>query len=206
MFFSDLKSILNKYKKKEITKEDYNIFLNKNIIVDSYIPIAKKYAMINSFCSEINKVIFDIGESNSTEIELYYLNYDINIVFSLLFGYTNIIISGDERNIENYDLIITSGFFDYVYEKCGKDYDDIVKKCNRLNGIDNLWVLSKLDEIFCNNANVKNMEKIKDIINNEIDKDKLKFINSISEINNPKMKDFLNNLEKSTVEEVKNRT
>ena len=193
MFFNDLKTVVDTYNRNEMTKEEYEKFLKDNIIVNKYIPIAKKYAMISSFCSEFNKVVFDVDKSNQTEIELY----------SLLFGYTNIIIASDERNITNYDLIMSSGLYDYIYIKCKNDYDNIIEKCNRLNGIDNLWILSKLNDIFCNPMNVENIEKIKDIINNEVDKDKLKFINSIVEFNNPQIKSFFNKLEKDTVNEVK---
>ena len=181
-----------------VSKEDFYQWLDENIEVETYIPITKKYALINVFSNRFNTEIYsDDGEIS----EIFNLIYDLESMFVFLFGYTDVFVRPKDRTVDNYDLIIKSGFFDYIMGFCKNDYLDLQKKCDRVCSIDNLILLNGLVKSL-SQPSVEDMEKIKDIINNEIDKDKLDVLKAIEEYNNPFLKKVIDSVSKKESAEI----
>lgn len=180
-----------------VSKEDFYQWLDENIEVETYIPITKKYALINVFSNRFNTEIYsDDGEIS----EIFNLIYDLESMFVFLFGYTDVFVRPKDRTVDNYDLIIKSGFFDYIMSFCKNDYLDLQKKCDRVCSIDNLILLNGLIKSL-SQPSVEDMEKIKNIINNEIDKDKLDVLKAIEEYNNPFLKKVIDSVSKKEIVE-----
>lgn len=181
-----------------VSKEDFYQWLDENIEVETYIPITKKYALINVFSNRFNTEIYsDDGEIS----EIFNLIYDLESMFVFLFGYTDVFVRPKDRTVDNYDLIIKSGFFDYIMSFCKNDYLDLQKKCDRVCSIDNLILLNGLIKSL-SQPSVEDMEKIKNIINNEIDKDKLDVLKAIEEYNNPFLKKVIDSVSKKEAAEI----
>lgn len=197
MKFTDLHDKMAQCVNGLISKEDFYSWLDENIKVKSYLSIATKYAIISMFSDKVTEEISEY--LNKKEATGYiYMTYDINVVFELLFKYVDIIVLSKNRTIENYDLVMQSGLYDYITSKCGKDYDDLVKKCDRASNIETMGIIRELSNIFVNPPSIEDIEKIKDIINNDIDKEKLEILKAIEEYNNPTLKKIVDNISKET--------
>ena len=108
-------------------------------------------------------------------------------MFVFLFAYTDIVVLSKNRTIENYDLIMKSGFFDYMMQYCKNDYESVIEKCNKVTGIEDVNIIKSFTMAIGSYPSVEEMERIRDIVNNEIDKDKLEIIKAVEEYNNPVM-------------------
>ena len=195
--FTDLHDKLAQIVNGLISKEDLYQWLDENIEVKSYIPITQKYAMINIFSDRFNTNVYnDSGELD----ELFNLMYDIESLFSFLFGYTDIFVRPKDRTADNYDLIIRSGFYDYMMQFCKSDYLDLISKCDRVCSIDNIVLLNGFVKSLTQ-PSVEDMERIRDIINNEIDKDKLDVLKAVEEYNNPFFKKIMDVVSKKELAE-----
>lgn len=200
--FTDLHDKLVAYNTKLINKEQLEKWLDENIEVKKYISLSTKYAIISVFVDNFNVSIGDKIDSGD-DMDYLYMTYDINLMFSLLFQYIDIPVVSKYRTIDNYDLIIESGFYDYLLDRCGKDYKILVEKCDRITGINNLIIVKELTNIFGNPPSVDDIERIKDLINNEIDIDKLNIIKAIEEYNNPNLKKIIDKVEKGINDDIK---
>lgn len=199
--FTDLHDKMVQRKTKLITKKDFEAWLKENVEVKPYLSIATKYAVISIFSDNMNKQIKDFYESEYQNFEYIYLTYDINLIFDLLFKYLDMIVLSKYRTAENYDLVMQSGFYDYMMGKCGVDYKNMVEKCDRATGIDNLSVIHELTTIFANPPSVEEIEKIRDIINNDINPEKLEILQAMAEYNNPTMKKIIDKASEESVRE-----
>lgn len=184
--FNDLHDKMFQSKSGLISKEDFFEWVGKNIEINTYIPITKKYALIRIFSDKFSDMVNNDLENEDNDY--IFLIYDINQVFVLLFAYTDMIILSQNRTIDNYDLIMESGLFDYIMKFCEKDYKLLIEKCDKVTGINDLNILKQFVSSIGNQPTVEDMKKIRDIINNEIDSDKLEIIKAVQEYNNPALK------------------
>lgn len=197
MKFTDLHDKMAQCVNGLISKESFYSWLDENIKVKSYLSIATKYAIISMFSDRLNQDISDYLEKKEATGYIYMM-YDINIMFELLFKYIEVIVLSKNRTIENYDLVMQSGLYDYIVDKCGSDYKNLVEKCDRASNIETMGIIRELSNIFVNPPSVEDMEKIKDIINNDIDKKKLQILKAVEEYNNPTLKKILDKASKIT--------
>mgnify|MGYP006956013679 CR=1 FL=1 len=202
--FNDLHDIMAQRNNGLISKEKLYLWLDENVQIKTYIPLVNKYAIIKLFSENIKSGMGEEGEYNTDAILLY---YDINQLFSLLFAYTDVVVTTKDRNLDNYDLIMTSGFYDYIYNYCGcgRDYDELVKKCDNTTGINSICIMEQIVQAIGKQPTVSEMRQMANIINNDIDKDKLELIKTIQEYNNPTMKKVVNAISKESAKEVMNK-
>lgn len=198
--FNDLHDKLAQKVNGLITKDDLYEWLNENIKISSYLPLIKKYALIRVFSDKFKDSMQDNIENEDDDF--IYLMYDINQLFTLLFAYTDMILLSKYKTLDNYDLIMKSGFFDYMMQFCETDYRELISKCDRLTGIDNLYIMKQFIQSIGNQPSVEDVEKIRDIINNEVDKEKLEIIKAVQEYNNPMLKKIIGNISKENIEDV----
>lgn len=197
--FNDLHDKLAQRKMGLITKENLYSWLDENMEVTSYLPITKKYAICKLFSDKFQE---QVKNNEDQDQDYIYLLYDLNCLFTLLFSYTDMIVISKHRTLVNYDLIIESGLYDYILSFCKEDYLRLVEKCDRVTGIDNLSTFMYFSTAIGKQPSVEEFERIKDIVNNELDKDKLDIIKVLQEYNNPMMKKIIDNVSKDAVIEV----
>lgn len=202
--FNDLHDIMAQRNNGLISKEKLYLWLDENVQIKTYIPLVNKYAIIKLFSENIKSGMGEEGEYNTDAILLY---YDINQLFSLLFAYTDVIVTTKDRSLDNYDLIMTSGFYDYIYNYCGcgRDYDELVKKCDNTTGINSICIMEQIVQAIGKQPTVFEMRQMANIINNDVDKDKLELIKTIQEYNNPTMKKVVDAISKESAREVMNK-
>lgn len=202
--FNDLHHIMAQRNNGLISKEKLYLWLDENVQIKTYIPLVNKYAIIKLFSENIKSGMGEEGEYNTDAILLY---YDINQLFSLLFAYTDIVVTTKDRSLDNYDLIMTSGFYDYIYNYCGcgRDYDELVKKCDNTTGINSICIMEQIVQAIGKQPTVSEMRQMANIINNDVDKDKLELIKTIQEYNNPTMKKVVDAISKESAKEVMNK-
>ena len=204
MFFRDIKLVLEQYLNGESSIEEIQKIVD-DLTIETYLPIIKKYAAIGIFNKRLAELISDMDKTTNEDIVAYYITYDVEKAFIILDSYAGIYSSFDERTANNYDLIISSGFYRMILSKCREDVNIFENICNRNCGINNVWIMNQLNEIFCSSTNVANVEKIADIINNQINKDTLDKMNAIQLLTNPTLNAIVNNLQKETADKVMNR-
>lgn len=204
MLFRDIKTVLEQYIKGDSGIEEVQKIVD-GLTIETYLPIIKKYAAVSMFNKRLVELISNMDKTTSEDIVAYYITYDVEKVFVILDSYAGIYSTFDERTTENYDLLISSGFYRMILAKCREDVHMFDNICNRNCGINNVWIMNQLSEIFCSSANVNNVEKIADIINNKINKNTLDKLNAIQLLTNPTLNTMINNLQKETADEVMNR-
>ena len=204
MLFRDIKLILEQYVKGEVGV-DKLIELVKGLDVKFYLPIIQKYAQINVFNKRLTELISDADRSTNEDVQAYYITYDVENMFVILNAYAGIISANEERSAENYDLVMSSGFYDMIIDQCKNDVAEFERLSRRICGIENIWILNELHDIFCSNGNLQNVEKIADIINNGLDKDVLDKLNAVQLLTSPTLNALVNSLQKETADEVMNR-
>ena len=183
--FNDLHNKLLQRVDNLISRDELYDWLDNNLEVKNYLPLTTKYAEIRIFSDKFK----DDVDSNidDKDVDFIYFVYDLNQLFVFLFAYTDIVVLSKNRTIENYDLIMKSGFFDYMMQYCKNDYESVIEKCNKVTGIEDVNIIKSFTMAIGSYPSVEEMERIRDIVNNEIDKDKLEIIKAVEEYNNPVM-------------------
>lgn len=179
-------------------------FETSDIVVRSYVPLAEKFASIRRIGKEINLNIDDFINNENFGYDYIYLKYELEKYFTLIEKYTNLIIKKDEKTLENYDILMSSGVFDYINKICEKDYNDFSNLCDRVVGIDNLSITRQLSNLLTTEVVSKNLKNIKRSIDG-ISKEKLNILKDIHEYNNPLYKELYDNAIKSSINESKNK-
>ena len=199
MKFTDLHDKMAQVKNGLISKEDFIKWLDENVVVKPYIGIAEKYAIITTFVSDYN---IEINNNNKymEDIKYIFIMYEINQLFSLLFKYIDVYVLAKDRLCENYDLVFESGLYDYLIDKCGKDYKDLVFRCDRVSGIANINIVETLTTTFTKAPSVEDIEKVQNIFNS-MDTDKLEIIKAIQEYNNPYIVEIINKAKQTAINE-----
>lgn len=182
---------------------DNNLNLS-DIIVKNYIPIAEKFSTIRRIGKEINDEIDYLINNENFGYDYVYLKYELEKYFMLIEKYTNIIIKKDEKTLNNYDVLMSSGIFDYINKICEKDYNDFSNLCDRVIGIDNLSITRQLSNLLTTEIVSKNLKSIKRSIDG-ISKEKLNILKNIHEYNNPLYKELYDNIIESSNNESRNK-
>lgn len=183
--FTDLHDKIGQSTMGLITKEQLFKWCDENLEIKSYISISDKYALVKIFSQHFKE---DVEEYlNKEDMNYVYMMYDLGLIFDIMFEYIDVQVLYKNRTVENYDFIMVSGFYDYVMSKCGRDYTVFSEMCGRMIGIDNLALILELNSIFAQEPDVESYERIKDIINNEVDQSKLQTLLEIERMNNKDM-------------------
>jgi len=200
--FTDLHDKMVQVTTGLITKTGFKEWLNATIDVKPYLSIVSKYAIINVFASTFKNKAFNQGDNKKIDLDLVYLEYDISMVFDLMFYYTNIIALPSDKTTKNYDLVKQSGLYNFINSKCNDDYSETLEKCDRLTGIHNVSMMNEILNALGTYPSTEDIETMKNTIN-EIDGTKLSLLKEIEVYNNPTLKklvDIVN--EEATKEEM----
>ena len=196
MNFTDLHDKLGQFDTGLIKQREFDGWLEDNITVKKYFSIVTKYALIEMLKDNLDSLQL----KDSEDIYYIYMTFDIQSMFTFLSRYISIDIPFDKRTTVNYDLMMRTGFVDYIMQTCGKDYNELVSKAREVIGLENMNVIKAVAQIFSGLMDTSDLEKIKETVNN-LDKENLKFIQNIQEFNDPTTKKVVNELKKSAAEE-----
>lgn len=189
---------------ESLTKEKINTEDFKDIVFNSYVPLADKFATIRNIGYDLNKEVSGLIHDENFGYDYVFMNYEINKFFSLFEKYTYMVVTKNNRTIENYDILMSTGFFDIMLKYCEKDYEDFSKLCDRVIGIDNLSITREFVSALTTENITKNLRSIKRSIDG-ISKDKLQILKEIHEYNNPLYKEVFDNAMNSAREEAKQK-
>lgn len=201
--FTDIHDRLTSYKLGLTTKEETEAWLDEVLEVRDYINITEKFAIINIFRQnfEIDFLTFDNGQK-TLEKEFIALNFTIRLFFDLMLHYTNVYVLDKYKTDENYNLVISSGFYDMLLNICREDYKLLEKYCKETIDLNNISLYKLLETLVLSAPTVEDAEKIKDMIN-DIDKDKLEILESVQKYNNAYLDEMMNNTGREVVEQEK---
>ena len=189
---------------ESLTKEKINTEDFKDIVFNSYVPLADKFATIRNIGYDLNKEVSGLIHDENFGYDYVFMNYEINKFFSLFEKYTYMVVTKNNRTIENYDILMSTGFFDIMLKYCENDYEDFSKLCDRVVGIDNLSITREFVSALTTENITKNLRSIKRSIDG-ISKDKLQILKEIHEYNNPLYKEVFDNTINSAREEAKQK-
>ena len=197
------------YKKMEdrvnniITQEEFYDYLDNNIDIEKYLSISKKYATAEIISKKYETSL--ILQSKVEDFDSFiYMQYDIYKTLYCVFVYTSLVITKDFYNQESCDLCYKSGLIQYIKKQSNNDLDILFEKCDCVSGINNLFIIKKLNELLSVNT-VEDWEKIQDIVNNGIDESKLKFFNEIVAYNDPRMHELFDKIKENSVNKSKSK-
>ena len=198
--FNDLHDKMFQVTSGLISKESFFEWLDENIDIDVYIPVATKYAIASVFSKEIFSDMS--GTDIAEDIDYIFLKYETERLFNSLFSYIKIKVSKNNKTFDNYDLVFKSGLYDYVMKFCESDYKRFLDIFDRVSGINTLTIMNQFVTFIGKQPNVEDMERIRDIINNEIDTDKMEILKAVQEYNSPVMKQVIQGLSTESLKEV----
>lgn len=193
MTFNNLIDKLNQRKLNLITNQDLVQWFSDNIKVLTYIPITNKYYIASMIKNQYKSVV-NFDDFDDFNIEYYNLQYDIISTFYILMSYVNIIVPNDKMTPENYDLLMSTGFYNYVMCYASDDYKDFVSKCEKLTGIRNVEIINQFITEIGSRFNISNIQEIRKEIN-KIDMRKLGLLESVAKFNDKSKADIIESID-----------
>lgn len=185
MNFTDLHDKMYQVVSGLLPRDEFFKWLNANIEVKQYLPIVNKYGVIRRFSEKFQEDMDEyMNREDKPGLDFLYLMYDINLMFNVMFQYIEMIVYSDQRTLNNYDLVMQSGLYDYIMHKCSRDYAEIKQKCDRLSGIDDLNIVATFTEILGNQLKVEDIREMKEMVDG-IDTEKLEILKVVQMLNNP---------------------
>ena len=183
MNFNDLLDKLTQRKLNLITGQDLIQWLSENVKVTSYISISKKYGIASLIKKQYRELV-SAEDIDDFSLEYVNLQYDIISTFYILLAYVDIVAPTDKMTIENYDLLMSTGFSNHVMCYAGDDYKDFVAKCEKLTGIRDLEILNEFITEIGKRLDITNIQDIRKELN-KMDMRKLGLIESVARLNDP---------------------
>lgn len=183
MNFNDLIDKLTQRKLNLITAQDLVQWLSDNVKVTPYISLSKKYSIASMIKNSYRQLVSN-EDIDDFSLEYINLQYDVISTFYILFAYVDMVVPMDKMTIENYDLIMSSGFSNYIMCYAGDDYKDFVAKCEKLTGIRDLEILHEFMTQVAERFDISNIQEIRKELN-KLDMRKLGLIESVARFNDP---------------------
>lgn len=185
--------------------DDFMQYCGDNIEVIDYMPIGRKYAIIDMFGAGFTYVIESMLNEHSYSFSDVLMEYEMKKMFDVFFKYTNIQFDIEYENSMEYDLIHQSYFYTYVMQFCSGDYEQLCKELDTVIGINDFSIINTFNNKL-NIPTVDDMNRMQDIINS-LDTEKLVQIAEITKMNNPLVNSVANIIKqeanKNTVEKLK---
>lgn len=198
--FKDLLSKIDSLLDGKINEDEFVTWFRSNLEIRKYIGLEEKLSLVDFYVEKFNA---DLSyEKEDTVRKESYKLYEISLVFDLLFKYTNIMIPSNYKNSDNYDKVFITPVYRIIHSECEKDYNRLVSMYERKIGINNIELIYTLGEIFGVNQTPEDFEKIKNIINDEINPDKLKDLLALAKMNNPIMGKVVDGIKMDSIKEV----
>ena len=202
--FTDVHDRLTSYKLGLTTKEDTEKWFNDVLEVKGYMSIEEKFAVINIFRQnfEVDFLVFENGYK-TLEKEFILMQFVMRLFFDVMLHYTNISVLDKYKTPENYDLVVSSGFYEMIYNICKKDYKNLEKYCKEALDLNNNSLSKMLEMLVMTAPSADDAEKVRDMLN-DIDESKLEILKEIQKFNNPYLDELINKEGREIIESEKN--
>lgn len=187
MTYNDIHDKMNQVTLGLITKEELHQWFEDNVQVTTYLSIIQKYALIEAVKLKFDATVIanvDTGETDDYGATYYAMNYDVQSTLIVLGYYTKAFAQDKDLTMKEYDLVMSTGYYDYVYDKAGKDMQDTFKKCERVVGVDNYFLVRDFIKQFTTGYSPEKAKAVRQELN-KIDLRKLQLMKDVAHYNSP---------------------
>lgn len=165
------------------TEEDFINYMNDCVEVISYMPIGRKYGLIDVFSTGFTYTLHDMLGDGVSSFSDMLMEYEMRKMFNIIFEYTNIEFDYKYRNNMEYDLLCQSGFYDYFMAFAAADYHRLCTELDTVVGIRDMSIIKTFNDKL-NIPTPESIQKMKETVES-LDIEKLKDVRKIYEMNNP---------------------
>lgn len=187
--------------------DDTDTFLQyvaDNVEVYSYITMGRKYAIIDIFNAGFSFTIEQMLSVKDFNFSDVLMEYEMKKMFDIFFQYTDLHFDYKYYNCMEYDLIIQSGFYDFVNQFAYADYKKLCKDLDTVTGIRDISIINTFNHTLGNMPSVEDMQKMRKEIEN-LDTEKLNQINNILAMNDPTTKAVADAIKESAAKEARDK-
>lgn len=179
----------------KIDKESFYIWIDENIDFNNYIDVSLKKSYIDIFYTS-----YTFENNDFTDLAFAFELYSKLV---LMLTYTNVDFDLERVTDKEYDILMKSGFCDYVIKKIGDDYKIWIAMFERTVNMRNAFILDSFNTVVAEDVIASNTKMVKEAFEN-IGEDKLKYVMEIMESNDPalkKLKDTIYDASKEIIQE-----
>ena len=159
----------------KITKRKLFKWFDKNFPLKTYINVQDKYAVALLVKSMTVDGVFDTVLNVDEEKVNDYCSYEVIKNLFIFSQYINNTVSILDRNLDNYNLLLSCGLYDHVREKINQDWERFDKIIDLYSGIETVSLqktiikfVSEFDFEAELKSNYEEMKKAKDLPNWEM--------------------------------------
>lgn len=173
--------------------ESYKNANPENIIsklkITNYIPLREKANIARDFMFSRSMLELDIPDEVMEAIQL-----EIFWKFDILMEYTNVYVSDEDKTFDNYDVLESNGFFDFVIDYCEKDFKTMKKIVSDCIGVSDCMVVKSTINSIDVDAIKKEARMINKLLKNP---EVLKDLSNIIDFNDPTYKELRDTVTKN---------
>lgn len=167
--------------------QDFKRYLDENIIINPYVGIGRKCALMDIFSTSFATVVQDLMTDGYSTLADIYTQYEMRKVFYIMFEYlSNVDFDNKYLNTIEYDCVITSGLFDYIMYDADNDYRRFCTDLDSVVGIRDFSILEMINKKLSINS-LDDTEQMISLLEN-IDEKTIDKLSSIIEMNDPTTK------------------
>lgn len=187
--------------------DDTDTFLQyvaDNVEIYSYITMGRKYAIIDIFNAGFSFTIEQMLTVKDFNFSDVLMEYEMKKMFDIFFQYTDVHFDYKYYNCMEYDLIMQSGFYDFVNNYAHDDYEKLCKDLDTVTGIRDISIINTFNGMVGNIPTVEKLQEMRDIIES-LDTERLSKINDIIAMNDPATKAVVDAIKESSAKEARDK-
>ena len=187
--------------------DDTDTFLQyvaDNVEIYSYITMGRKYAIIDIFNAGFSFTIEQMLTVKDFNFSDVLMEYEMKKMFDIFLQYTDIHFDYKYYNCMEYDLIMQSGFYDFVNNYAHDDYEKLCKDLDTVTGIRDISIINTFNGALGNMPTIEQMQEMRDIVES-LDTEKLNQISNIVAMNDPTTKAVADAIRQSAAEDAKKK-
>lgn len=187
MVYSELHDKMNQITSNLITKDEFQTWLKANLPVKSCLSLIQQYAVIEAVKSQYDDFIKQSAATDNKDdygTTYYSMMYDVYSTLIILGFYTGAYVKSKNLNMKEYDLVMSTGLYDYVMDNGGRSIEETFKKCERVTGIDNYFLIRDFVNQFVQGYSPEKAKAVRQELN-KLDLRKLQLMKDVSKYNSP---------------------
>lgn len=184
--------------------ETFLQYVADNVEIYSYITMGRKYAIIDIFNAGFAYTIEQMLSVKDFSLSEVLMEYEMKKLFDIFFQYTNLHFDYKYYNCMEYDLIMQSGFYDFVNSYAQTDYEKLCKDLDTVTGIRDISIINTFNGALGNMPTIEQMQEMRDIVES-LDTEKLNQISNIVAMNDPTTKAVADAIRQSAAEDAKKK-
>jgi len=196
-----LTSVIDKLEQKTmrlVNADELHDWIFENIDLVSYIPIAKKYAIIHNITEEVKSAINTLTD-NGADAETLYMLVDLLHMKYIVLAYTDIDIKNISMTPEYYDIIKESGFYSIIKKIGGEDLLEFSEMYRIASGVYDFNMMNIIAASVNDMIKPEDVENVKNVFN-ELSEEKMAIIKDIVAFNNPAVANMYTQMQNAAME------